>query len=98
MNFLKKLLRFNIILIMLIILSTDIFKYNVYATSINTSSPIKIAVFFDNSNAMYLSLLKDNFHLFIIGLITAKLSEVKNTLSKIIEQNNTPLVKIRSKF
>lgn len=61
MSILKKLLIFITILVISIIGATETHKDKVYAnTNLNKETPIKIAVFFDNSNAMYISLLKQN--------------------------------------
>ncbi len=64
MNILKKLLIFIMILVMIIVLPIEISKNSVYARSkLSKGTPIKIAVFLDNANAMYISLLKQNLEL-----------------------------------
>jgi len=125
MSILKKILIFIMILVTIITLPVDISKNNVYASSnSNERKPVKIAVFLDNANAMYISRLKQNleliqkenenkveftffdgkdnqmlqnesidkalkqdFDLFIIGIISQKLKDVENILSKIMERN-----------
>ncbi|EKQ56730.1 MULTISPECIES: galactose ABC transporter substrate-binding protein [unclassified Clostridium] len=129
MNILKKLLLFIIIPIVTIVLTAGTSK-NIIPVSSNSSKklPVKIGVFFDNSNAMYISLLKqnleaiekenedkvkftyfnakdnqtlqnesiekalaDDYDLFIIGIISPNLNDVKGTLSKIMEKD-IPLI------
>ncbi|WP_315073509.1 galactose ABC transporter substrate-binding protein [uncultured Clostridium sp.] len=127
----KILIKLLILIMIPIIISSSInlSKKNVYAApNENKKLPIKVAVFFDNSNAMYISLLKqnleqiqkenedkvkftffnagdnqsvqnqsiedaldDNFDLFIIGIITPNLNDVKSTLSKVMAKN-IPLI------
>ncbi|OOM78201.1 D-galactose-binding periplasmic protein precursor [Clostridium puniceum] len=125
MSVLKKIIIFIMILLTIIALPAEISKNNVYASpDFNEKKPVKIAVFFDNSNAMYISLLKENleliqkenenkveftffdgkdnqmsqnesidnalkqnFDLFIIGIISQKLKDVESILSKIMEKN-----------
>jgi len=61
MKNLKKLLIFIIILVMTIVQVVGVPKNNAYATpSINKETPFKIGVFLDNSNALYISSLKQN--------------------------------------
>ncbi|GAA0075696.1 galactose/glucose ABC transporter substrate-binding protein MglB [Clostridium sp. CTA-5] len=61
MSILKKILISIMILIIIIILPIGVLKNNVCANSNFTQeTPVKIAVFSDNSNAMYISLLKQN--------------------------------------
>lgn len=61
MNILKKLLIFIMIPIMTIVLDVGTIKNNAYAKSdISKEDPVKIAVFSDNTNAMYISLLKQS--------------------------------------
>jgi methyl-galactoside transport system substrate-binding protein len=61
MSILKKLLVFIMIPVMIIVLIERTSKNNVYAISnLNTEKLVKIAVFQDNANAMYISLLKQN--------------------------------------
>lgn len=61
MRNLKKLLIFIMILVMIIVQEVGTFNNNVYASpNVSKGTPVKIAVFFDNSNAMYISLLKQN--------------------------------------
>lgn len=61
MNILKKLLIFIMILVITIVLDLGTFKNNIYAKSdITKEDPIKIAVFSDNTKAMYISLLKQS--------------------------------------
>jgi methyl-galactoside transport system substrate-binding protein len=124
MKTLKKLL-IPITILIIIISSINIYKNSVYATSRpDEKLPVKVAVFFDNSHAMYISLLKqnleqiqkenedkvkftffnaednqsvqnesieealdDSFDLFIISIISPNLSDVKSTLSKVMEKN-----------
>ena len=60
MSILKKIITF-IILALLIITSLDTSTKNVCAIpNLSKNTPIKIAVFSDNSSAMYISLLKEN--------------------------------------
>lgn len=60
MSVLKKIIIF-IILTLLIITSLDTSTKSVYAIpNLSKNTPIKIAVFSDNSSAMYISLLKQN--------------------------------------
>jgi len=57
----KKLLILIMILVTIIVLPVGICKNNVEASpNISESKPVKIAVFLDNANAMYISLLKQN--------------------------------------
>lgn len=61
MKIFKKLLTLIMILIMTITTSIHTPQNNVYASSFfRSSSPVKVGVFLDNSNAMYISLLKQN--------------------------------------
>ena len=61
MRNLKKLLIFIMILVMTMVQVVGITKNNVYASSnVSKGTPVKIGVFFDNSNAMYISILKQN--------------------------------------
>ncbi|AOR23346.1 galactose ABC transporter substrate-binding protein [Clostridium taeniosporum] len=61
MNILKKILIFIMIPIMMFALLIGVFKNNVFANSnFNKEKPVKIGVFLDNSNAMYISLLKQH--------------------------------------
>ena len=61
MRILKKLLIFIMITVMIMVLLVGISKNNVSASSnFSKGAPVKIGVFFDNSNAMYISLLKQN--------------------------------------
>lgn len=62
MSFFKKLLIF--IIIMITGLPVGLSRHNVSASSnLNKGTPVNIGVFFDNSNAMYISLLKQNLEL-----------------------------------
>lgn len=64
MSILKKLLIFIMIPVMIMVLIVGTSKNNVFASSnLSKRTPIKIAVFFDNSNAMYISRLKQNLEL-----------------------------------
>ena len=64
MSILKKLLIFIMILVMIMVLTVGTSKNNVYASSnFRKGNPVKIGVFLDNSNAMYISLLKQNLEL-----------------------------------
>ena len=64
MSIFKKLLIFIMIPVMVMVLIVGISKNNVSASSkFSKRAPIKIAVFFDNSNAMYISHLKQNLEL-----------------------------------
>lgn len=125
MKILKKLLILIMILVTIIVLPIGSCKDNVDAISnFSERKPVEIAVFLDNSNAMYISLLKQNleliqkenenkvqftffdakdnqmlqnesidkalkqdFDLFIIGIVSQKLSNVENILKKIMEKN-----------
>jgi len=61
MRNLKKLLIFIMILVMIMVQAVGYFKNNVYASQkVSEGTPIKIGVFFDNANAMYISLVKQN--------------------------------------
>ena len=61
MRILKKLLIFIMIPVMIMVLAVGISKNNVYASpNSSKGTPVKIGVFLDNSNAMYISLLKQN--------------------------------------
>jgi len=61
MRILKKLLIFIMITVMIMVLLVGISKNNVSASSnFSKGTPVKVGVFFDNSNAMYISLLKQN--------------------------------------
>lgn len=61
MHILKKLLIFILIPVMIMALTIGASKSNVYTSSkSNKRAPVKIGVFSDNSNAMYISLLKQN--------------------------------------
>jgi len=61
MSILKKILIFIIITVMIMVLIVGISKDNVSASSnFSEMAPVKVAVFSDNSNAMYISLLKQN--------------------------------------
>ncbi|MBW6410119.1 galactose ABC transporter substrate-binding protein [Clostridium weizhouense] len=61
MNILKKILIVIMIPIIITTLPIEVLKTNVFANSnFNKDTPINIAVFLDNSNAMYISLLKQN--------------------------------------
>ena len=58
MCILKKLLLFIIIPVMVMVLTVETSKNNVYASlNFNKENPVKIGVFSDNCNAMYISLL-----------------------------------------
>lgn len=64
MRILKKLLIFIITLVMTLSSMVGSSKNNVWASSnFSSGTPVKIAVFSDNSNAMYISLLKQNLEL-----------------------------------
>lgn len=64
MRILKKLLIFIMIPVMIMVLVVGMSKNNVYASSnFSKRAPVKIAVFLDNSNAMYISILKQNLEL-----------------------------------
>ena len=64
MRNLKKFLIFIMILVLTMAQVVGIPKNNVYATpNVSRETPVKIGVFFDNSNAMYISLLKQNLEL-----------------------------------
>jgi len=57
----KKLLTYIMILVMTIVLSLETCKNNVYASKNSSKeTPVKIGVFLDNANAMYISILKQN--------------------------------------
>jgi len=57
----KKLLTFIMILVMIMVQSVGTSKNNVYASAnLSKGTPVKIAVFFDNANAMYISFIKQN--------------------------------------
>lgn len=60
----KKLFSFFIIAFIILTTNDNTYKFNVYA-AINSEQnrPYKIAVFLDNSNAMYISFLKENLEL-----------------------------------
>lgn len=61
MNILKKLLIMSIIPVMIMFLGVETSKNNVYASlNFNKGTPVKIGVFSDNSNGMYISLLNKN--------------------------------------
>lgn len=61
MGILKKALIFTIIQVMIMVLVVGTFKNNVYASSnLNKGTPVKIAVFSDNTNAMYITLLRQS--------------------------------------
>ena len=61
MKFLKRLLIFIIIPIIILVLTLDISQNSVSATlNLDKRSPLNIAVFLDNSDAMYISLLREN--------------------------------------
>lgn len=61
MRNLKKSLIFIMILVMIMVQVVGITKNNVYArANVSKGTPVKIAVFLDNSNAMYISILKQN--------------------------------------
>jgi len=129
MDILKKLLIFIIILVMMIVPNFVVSNTTVYSGSYpNKSNPVKIAVFQDNANAMYISLLRqnleliqkenedkvkftffdandnqatqnesidkalrENYDLFIVGIISPNLKDVESTLRKIIDKN-MPLI------
>lgn len=129
MNILKKLLIFIIIIVIMIVQQLGVSDTAVYVSSHpNKGNPIKIAVFQDNANAMYISLLrqnleliqkenedkvkftffdakdnqatqnesidkalKENYDLFIVGIISPNLKDVESTLRKIIDKN-MPLI------
>ena len=64
MSILKKLLLFIIIPVMVMVLTVGTSENNVYASiNFNKGNPVKIGVFSDNSNAMYISLLNKNLEL-----------------------------------
>lgn len=125
MKIIKKILSFFIITIMIMVSFFNFTINNAYANhTSDIKTPVKIGVFLDNSNAMYISLLKqnlerierenkdkvtftffdakdnqilqnesiekaldDNFDLFIIGIITPNLNDVKSTLDKVMQKN-----------
>ena len=61
MRNLKKLLIFVMIPVMIMVQVVGITKNNVYArANVSKGTPVKIGVFLDNSNAMYISILKQN--------------------------------------
>ncbi|PRR79209.1 galactose ABC transporter substrate-binding protein [Clostridium vincentii] len=61
MRNLKKLMIFIMILVMTMVQVVGVTKNNVYAIpNVNKGTPVKIGVFFDNSNAMFISILKQN--------------------------------------
>jgi len=61
MSILKNLLIFIITPVMIMVLAVGTSKSNVYASSNSSKgTPVKIGVFLDNSNAMYISLLTQN--------------------------------------
>lgn len=61
MKILKKSLMFLIISISILITLIYIYKNNAFAnSSFREKNPVKIAVFLDNANAMYISILKEN--------------------------------------
>lgn len=64
MKILKKILTFIMIPIIIMTICLYIPRNNVYASSCSDKTkPVKIAVFLDNSNAMYISLLKKDLEL-----------------------------------
>ena len=61
MRKLKKVLIFIMITVMVMVQTVGTSKNNVYASAnVSKATPVKIGVFFDNANAMYISLLKQN--------------------------------------
>lgn len=61
MSILKKILVFIMISVMIMVLTVEPSSNSVYASSsAKKGTPVNIGVFFDNSNAMYISLLKQN--------------------------------------
>lgn len=129
MSILKKLLIFIIILVMMIVLQLGVSNTTSYVHShIDKGIPVKIAVFQDNANAMYISLLrqnleliqkenedkvnftffnandnqtiqnesidkalKENYDLFIVGIVSTNLKDVESALRKIMDKN-MPLI------
>jgi methyl-galactoside transport system substrate-binding protein len=64
MRSLKKIVIFFLILVIIIVMPVGVYKNNVYASwNFSEGKPVKIAVFLDNANAMYISLLKQNLEL-----------------------------------
>src|SRR5471030_2696674 len=64
MSILKKLLIFIMIPVMIMVLPVGISKSNVFASpKFRKGTTVNVGVFLDNSNAMYISLLKQNLEL-----------------------------------
>ena len=64
MENLKKLLILIMISVMIMVPSLGNYKNNVFASPKSSKgTPVKVGVFFDNANAMYISLLKQNLEL-----------------------------------
>jgi methyl-galactoside transport system substrate-binding protein len=64
MESLKKILLYIMILVMIVVISLGNYKNNVFASPKSSNgTPVKIGVFLDNANAMYISLLKQDLEL-----------------------------------